>query len=311
MRGLGRARPQEEEEEESVFISMADMTISFLFVIMILLAFFASQFSLDDPASPERKEEFKQERDRFLEELQVVQQIVGASDLDVADDVRAIKEELDRLRRQIDVPDQLNRMEVYNAAVAEARKELLTNLKREIDSQIRDVNVQISANFDALQFSGDGLFETGAEVPTAAGVARVKQLAQILDRNLGCFSLGPRKAFQTGCNPSYALIEALQVEGHTDNRGSDNLNMGLSANRASSVYQLMTQEKPDLVGFANRSAQPVLSVAGFGEGRPIQSNDSALGQDANRRIDLRFIMVVPSREAEIGAIKDALTELAK
>ena len=42
MRGAFR-RHQREEEEESAFVSMTDMTVSFLFVVMILLAFFASQ----------------------------------------------------------------------------------------------------------------------------------------------------------------------------------------------------------------------------------------------------------------------------
>lgn len=37
-----------EEEEESAFISMTDMTVEFLLIIMILLAFFASQFRMDN-----------------------------------------------------------------------------------------------------------------------------------------------------------------------------------------------------------------------------------------------------------------------
>jgi hypothetical protein len=38
----------------------------------------------------------------------------------------------------------------------------------------------------------------------------------------------------------------------------------------------------------------------------MQDNATKSGQDANRRIDLRFIMVVPSRQADIEAIKRAL-----
>ena len=36
-----------EEEEDSAFVPMTDMTVSFLFIVMVLLAFFASQ--LHDP----------------------------------------------------------------------------------------------------------------------------------------------------------------------------------------------------------------------------------------------------------------------
>src|SRR4051794_5595904 len=44
MRGAIR-RLQHDEEEESAFVSMTDLTVSFLFIVIILLAFFASQFT--------------------------------------------------------------------------------------------------------------------------------------------------------------------------------------------------------------------------------------------------------------------------
>ncbi|NKK60264.1 OmpA family protein [Rhizobium leguminosarum bv. viciae] len=310
MRDTGRARPSD-EEEESVFISMADMTISFLFIVMILLAFFASQFSASDVVPRDEYERVTRERNAFESELQSVKDIVGSPDLKVAEAVRDMKEELERLRELVNLPAQANQMEVYNTAVAETRKALLSHLKEEIDSRIKGINVQVSTSYDALQFSGDGLFDSGKDVPTAAGEARMRQIAEILDGNLGCYSLGPRHHFGADCNPAYALIDALQVEGHTDNLGGDNLNMDLSARRAASIYSLMTQRKPDLNLFLNRNEQPILSVAGFGKGRPIQDNASAPGRDANRRIDLRFIMVVPSREVDIRAIKDALSERLK
>ncbi|WP_245442162.1 OmpA family protein [Rhizobium chutanense] len=299
------------------------MTISFLFIIMILLAFFASQFSVSDTV-PRTQYQRLQEEKRTLEqelarlktieqekigletELKRVQQIVRTPDLKVADAVQQLKDELERLKKIQPTPDAPNQMEVYNNKVAETRRVLLTNLKKEIDGEIPGVNVQVAASFDALQFSGDGLFDFGQDVPTQAGQTRMRRIAEILDRNLGCYSLGPRKTFNGACNPGYALIDALQVEGHTDSRGNDTLNMDLSARRASSIYSLMTQQKPDLVAFYNRNSQPVLSVAGFGKGRPIQSNDTEKGQDANRRIDLRFIMVVPSKEADIATIKSEL-----
>lgn len=48
MRSGAVRRRHAEEEEESVFVSMTDMTVSFLFVVLILLAFFASQINRDD-----------------------------------------------------------------------------------------------------------------------------------------------------------------------------------------------------------------------------------------------------------------------
>lgn len=306
MRGSRRAHARE-EEEESVFVSMADMTVSFLFILMILLAFFASQFNVKDAVPRSEYERLRAEKDLLKSELQKVADIVGSPDLSVAREVQEMKEELERLRRLVNQPDLPNQMELYNSAVAETRKNLLLNLKNRINEQIPDVNVTVSANFDALQFRGDGLFESGREVPTGAGERRMRQIADILDANLACYSLGTRQEFFVACNPGYALIDALQVEGHTDNVGGDDFNMDLSAKRAASIYSLMTQQKPELISFLNRNTQPVLSVAGFGKGRPMQDNATKTGQDANRRIDLRFIMVVPAREADIDGIKQALT----
>lgn len=305
MRGANRPH-KSEEEEESVFVSMADMTISFLFILMILLAFFASQFSVQDTVPRSEYDQLKAEKDKLEKEVKEVADIVGASDLSVATRVREMKEELERLRRLLNQPERLNAMEAYNTAVADTRRNLLANLKDRINEQIPGVNVTVSANFDALQFRGDGLFDSGSATATAAGENRMRQIAGILDSTLSCYAMGPRKNFRVECNPAYALIDALQVEGHTDNVGSDTLNMDLSAKRASSIYTLMTQQKPDLIQFLNRNSQPVLSVAGFGKGRPMQDNQTKAGQDANRRIDLRFIMVVPSREADIEGIKRAL-----
>ncbi|MCA1371670.1 OmpA family protein [Bradyrhizobium sp. BRP14] len=305
MRGRGGARRQE-EEEESVFISMADMTIS-LFILMILLAFFASQFNVSDTVPRPLYDSLKEEKDRLQRDIDAVAEIVEANGRPVVTATQEMKDELERLRRLLNTPEKANRMEVYNSAVADARKKLLTSLKSEINSRIPGVNVEVSANYDALQFAGDGLFDSGKEVPTAVGAIRMRQIAEVLDQNLGCYSLGSRRAFAEDCNPAFALIDSLQVEGHTDSVGSEVLNMDLSAKRAASIYALMIQQKPDLLLYQNREEQPVLSVAGFGKGRPIQQNETESGRDANRRIDLRFIMVVPSKETDIAEIRRALS----
>jgi hypothetical protein len=68
-------------------------------------------------------------------------------------------------------------------------------------------------------------------------------------------------------------------------------------------------ETPNLLGYENLKGQPVLSVAGYGEGRPIESNESVEGRDANRRIDIRFIMFSPADEQSIPASIDDLERI--
>ena len=48
MRGGTVRRRHDDDEQESAFVSMTDMTVGFLFIVILLLAFFASQYSDTD-----------------------------------------------------------------------------------------------------------------------------------------------------------------------------------------------------------------------------------------------------------------------
>ncbi len=68
----------------------------------------------------------------------------------------------------------------------------------------------------------------------------------------------------------------VELEGHTDSRGTDAYNLGLSQRRAEAVMA-------ELVGRFGISPSRV-SAKGFGESQPIGSNDSAQGRAENRRV---------------------------
>ncbi|HUS11098.1 MAG TPA: OmpA family protein [Pyrinomonadaceae bacterium] len=69
----------------------------------------------------------------------------------------------------------------------------------------------------------------------------------------------------------------LQVEGHTDNVGTDENNMQLSENRARAVRDYLIQE-----GINGSS----ISAKGFGEGQAVASNGTSAGRQENRRVEL-------------------------
>jgi len=69
------------------------------------------------------------------------------------------------------------------------------------------------------------------------------------------------------------------IEGHTDNVGSDDSNQALSERRASAVGQYLMGK--------GVNGQRVLT-AGFGESRPVSSNDSDGGRSQNRRVEVRL-----------------------
>ena len=69
----------------------------------------------------------------------------------------------------------------------------------------------------------------------------------------------------------------LEIEGHTDNVGTDAYNQGLSERRAESVRVYLVDQK-----FASAS----IGALGFGEGQPVATNDTPAGRQRNRRVEL-------------------------
>ena len=67
------------------------------------------------------------------------------------------------------------------------------------------------------------------------------------------------------------------VEGHTDSQGSDDANQTLSEKRAKSVAEYF---------MANMNVDLAVNSQGYGESRPIASNDTPEGRSKNRRIDV-------------------------
>jgi len=297
MRGGFRWRTRD-EEEESVFVSMTDMTVSFLFIVMILLAFFASQFQPDNTVPSSIHEPVKQERDQLRSELSLT---VAQRDAAVA--------EVTRLEALIEQLSQRDPLEVYVAEANKQRAELLRHLRDAILVEFPDLDVVISSENDALRFQGEGLFLSGSAEIRAERMAIVRKIADTLDELLPCYTRGPRAQFSEQCNSAFAVIEAVQIEGHTDSNGPDYFNIRLSAERGAATYITMAAAVPQLVDHLNLDGQPVLSVAGYGENRPVASNETPEGRSANRRIDLRFIMFTPSRSDEIQTIKQQLRDV--
>jgi len=69
----------------------------------------------------------------------------------------------------------------------------------------------------------------------------------------------------------------LEVEGHTDSTGSDELNQKLSEQRASAVRDYLV---------AQGLARDAVAAKGFGKDVPLADNDTPAGRQKNRRVEL-------------------------
>ncbi|MDO4990628.1 MAG: OmpA family protein [Eubacteriales bacterium] len=88
-------------------------------------------------------------------------------------------------------------------------------------------------------------------------------------------------------NPENAkYVDSIVISGHTDSTGTDEDNRVLSTDRANSVLgYLLTGKGAKLGKYAE-----YFCAAGYGETRPVASNDTAAGQAQNRRIEISMIL---------------------
>jgi outer membrane protein OmpA-like peptidoglycan-associated protein len=75
-------------------------------------------------------------------------------------------------------------------------------------------------------------------------------------------------------------IHRMSIEGHTDDRGADDMNLKLSQGRAASVVAWLVQHGID----GNR-----LESHGYGKTRPIADNATDAGRLTNRRVEFKIL----------------------
>jgi OOP family OmpA-OmpF porin len=72
----------------------------------------------------------------------------------------------------------------------------------------------------------------------------------------------------------------IEIAGHTDNKGTDDYNINLSQGRSQSVVDYIVSQGID----SGR-----LGAHGYGEGKPIEANDTDGGRAVNRRVEFTVL----------------------
>lgn len=185
-------------------------------------------------------------------------------------EVDALNEKIDKLQEQKDAE---------MAELQEARDLLEEKLKSEIDD--KTVRLEMAEKGLSIIFLTEVLFDSGkAEIKKEAYNAMDK-IATVLKENVEDRNIG--------------------IEGHTDNQpikySGWKSNWELSTARATSVLHYLVD---------NKEINPKrVSATGYGEYRPVISNDTAEARKQNRRVE---IVVLPKNIEKIQADMDKLTE---
>lgn len=139
----------------------------------------------------------------------------------------------------------------------------------ELESELADLKAEQTERGLVLTLD-DVLFDTGRAVLKAGADATIQRLAGFL-----------------GEYPERRLL----IEGHTDAIGADAFNQELSEDRADAVRDALLERN---VTYGR------IQTSGLGESYPIASNDSPVGRQLNRRVEI----VISDQEGQFPASAD-------
>jgi len=141
------------------------------------------------------------------------------------------------------------------AALARREAELAGEAANSLRMQLENMTAQRDARGQVMTLSGDA-FASGSAALRPEARAGLSKIVEFV------------RAAGSG---------RVQIEGHTDDRGSANLNQSLSQQRAEAVRKALIDEGID----GGR-----LVAIGLGKDRPVADNASAEGRARNRRVEI-------------------------
>ena len=182
-------------------------------------------------------------------------------------------EQLDALSQQVDELRELSQAKAEEADRLRAAKALLEErLAKEIAEH------QVSVNMDerglVITFLAEILFDSGKAKVRPEAQPILDKVARVLQQEL--------------------VTQPIGIEGHTDNEpikySNWKSNWELSTARATSVLHYLVDE---------RQLKPTrVPAIGYGEYRPVASNDAPEGKQQNRRVE---VVVLPQALAKVKA----------
>ncbi len=210
-----------------------------------------------------------------------------------------------------------NRRDLAQAEVAYRAKQ--DTLRRSAEKQATEAQRSLAATWDNLSAARTQLQKSKAELDqeraarakaeqsAAAAMASLSKIAQVKEEQRGVvitldgqvlFVTAKAELLPIARDRLNQVAESLKdldddklvsIEGFTDSRGADDMNLKLSQDRANAVRDHLIRQGVK---------QEKLRAIGRGEASPVASNDTAEGRANNRRVE---IVVQSSAQAAAGA----------
>jgi len=151
--------------------------------------------------------------------------------------------------------EQRNLALATQAEAAQRQAADASNRAQQLESELSNLQAKQTERGLVLTL-GDVLFDTAQATLKPGAASTMDRLAEFMRDNGG---------------------RQVKVEGHTDARGDETYNIGLSERRATAVREALLERGIE--------AQRIRTI-GLGEGYPVASNDTQAGMQQNRRVEI-------------------------
>ena len=177
------------------------------------------------------------------------------------------QDQRDNLIQISDMEEEIRNLDKMLGGVSEERESLIQRI--EAQARIKEQYERVEKIF--LPEEARVLRENNNVILRLIGLTFESNESKIMTKNIPLLTK-VEKAIDV-----YPKSEII-IEGHTDSQGDDQFNQNLSQERADSVKQYMIN--------AMLIPNYRIIATGYGETRPIANNETALGRQKNRRIDI-------------------------
>jgi len=175
--------------------------------------------------------------------------------------------------RRTDI-EKITKMKNDMTELERAKEELERRLQDEIND--KQVKVEMQGKGLVITFVSEVLFDSGKAKLRKDSYPKLDKVADVLNTTVLDLNVG--------------------IEGHTDNkpikRSGWKSNWELSTARALSVLHYLSDKSV---------SEPRLAAIGYGEYKPVASNDTKEGRQANRRVEIVILPKTETKNADASA----------
>ena len=292
-RAIGKTA-SEAQGEQGFWPSYADMmsAMALILFFLMLLSYIQNLVTGNDLQNTQEvlastRTELSDIQDRLaatVKEVEEAEKQLGQVSLQLKDAQQTLSAQKETIADQADlIGQQKDYLAAANAELVDMRNQMQTIavLRLSILEQIRESIVSVMGDGATVSIGDNGSIILSEGVLFDLGSSEVKPASRtVLNRLINVFD----RFLSREENAKY--IDSIVISGHTDTTGTAELNRKLSTDRANAVLSyLLSGSNGKLNDYA-----AYFCAAGYGATRPVESNDTAEGRAANRRIEISIIL---------------------